>query len=258
MTSRLALFAAALAAPVAFAGLPNPYFIIDNESNGFFAGQLGVNGSDTLLQSQASTFWADLASYDGVSVLATDVANSTLYRLNTTTGAVMDAVMLDRNTRSIAYDASTGTAYGLSEDGAFELYTINLATGVTTTIGAVAVSDQISAVGLGFDPVLGTLVMSTTDSEMYTLSTADASASLVGHFGISMPFDIEYNPLDGNLYVADAGRDAIFLVDRSNATVSNLTAFANSDLVTGLAFVPTPGAGALLGLAGLAVARRRR
>jgi len=258
MTTRMGLFAVAVAVPAAFAGVPNPYFIIDNTDDNFYTGQIAVNGSDASLQVHANTFWGDLANYDSTSVLATDVTNSTLYRFSTASGAVMDSVTLDRSTRSIAYDPGTNTAYGLSQDGAFELYTINLTTGATTTIGAVAVSDQVSSVGLGYDPVLGTLLMTTVNGELYSLSASDASANLIGNLGLSLPFDVSYNALDGELYVVDAGRDGIFRVDRSDASVSNLTMFANSDSATGLAFVPTPGVGSVLALGGLALTRRRR
>ncbi|MEQ8770717.1 MAG: hypothetical protein RIB60_09440 [Phycisphaerales bacterium] len=256
MNTKTLIVALATSASAALAG---PYIVVDNDTDSLYRGPLGVNGGDSLVAPLASTFWGDLSNFNATSVLATDVDNAVIQRLNAGTGAVeATSAVLDRAARSIAYDAGTDTVYGLAQSGSFDLFTINLTTGATTTVGAVGVSTITGAVSLAFDPVLASLVMTTTTGELYTMSTADASTALIGNMGITNVFGVEYDPTTGGLYASGADRDAIFEIDRSDASVTFVNSLDDATFATGLAFVPAPGAAGLLGLGGLALARRRR
>ncbi len=235
--------------------LASPYVLLDNLNDSLFNGPLGVNNGDTLVTALGDTFWGDLANYNGTSVLATDVDNATVYRLNAFTGAVEDtSAVLDQAALSIAYDSASDTYYGITL-GSPDLFSFNFATGVTSAIGTVGTTDVVS---LAWDPVLDALVMTNASGQLYTVDESDANSTLVGSMGINNPFGIEYNPADGSLYVHGADRDAIFRVDRTDASLTFMNTVDDATFATGLAFVPAPGAAGLLGLSGLVLARRRR
>ncbi len=236
--------------------LAGPYVLVDNTTDSLYNGTLGVNGGDNLVTPLGSAFWGDLANYNGTSVLAADVTNALVYRLNATTGAVeATSAVLDQSALSIAYDASSDTYYGVADGGSSDLFSFNFNTGVTTAIGAIGTT---SIVSLAWDPVLGSLVVTNDGGELFTVNETNANTTLVGSMGVNNPFGIEYNPTDGGLYVHSADRDAIFRVNRATAGLTLMNTVDDATFATGLAFVPAPGAAAVLGLGGLALARRRR
>ncbi|MCR9218299.1 MAG: hypothetical protein NXI14_13995, partial [bacterium] len=114
-------------------------------------------------------------------------------------------------------------------------------------------------VGLGFDPFSGNLFLTTETGALFSINANSGAATFVGATGLSHPYDIDYNPADGNLYISDAGTGQLFTVDRTDASVFPSTLHSGVSLSTGLAFaIPTPGTAGLLALAGLGAARRRR
>jgi hypothetical protein len=83
-------------------------------------------------------------------------ANSVLYTVNPITAALLSSVTMNVNlgtTAALAFDPATGTAYLADggSDGTKKLYTLNLATGVATMIGALG--DPEGLAGLAFIPV---------------------------------------------------------------------------------------------------------
>lgn len=256
-----ALSAATLAA-TATAGTVDAgtFFVIDNMSPwGFFEGTVGIDGSDTLIANQDQASWFDLAAGDtDDSVFA--VRDNRLVRMNTATGVVVTDFTPSNNLRSIAFDRAGGVMYALPNTGNLDLLTVDITTGVSTVVGNLGL--QLSAldmVGMGFDPTSGLLYATADGGDLYTINPADGAATFVANSGLSDPFDIDYNPADGNMYVTDAGRDALFMIDRDTAAVTPSVLYDNAMFTTGLAFpVPAPGSLALLGLAGAAAARRRR
>ncbi len=114
------------------------------------------------------------------------------------------------------------TAYSMDVGG--EFYSIDVATGVYTTLGTVNQPGSETVSGLEFDPVSGTLYMLTTDITTSTLSTIDigaltstpiAATGMAG--GIALAIDgagngWSYDILDDNFYSVDLTTGAAAIV----------------------------------------------
>lgn len=250
-------------APATLAGLGD-FFLLNNSSAGLYRGQVGVDNGEGLLGPLPIGSWYDLApGFDPSAVFA--MRGHTLVSLSTTDAAQITSVSPDREFINIATDTATSTLYavtsgvpGTSQFG--ELLTVDPVTGQTTTIGQLGGgTDGLPLVGLGFDPFSGNLFLTTGTGALFSINANSGAATFVGATGLSHPYDIDYNPADGNMYITDAGTGQLFTVDRTDASVIPSTLHSGVSLSTGLAFaIPTPGTTAILALAGLGAARRRR
>lgn len=158
------------------------------------------------------------------------------------------------------FDPSSGTFYvtvddqdGTAGDSLYAWTNLN-GTPTFTEIGETGLSQFI---GLAVNPVNGLLYGYDSSTEaLYTIDTATGTPTLVGASGLSIAAigGMDFAP-DGTLLLAE-GSD-LFLVDPMTGA---FTAAGNTGLnASALSYrVPTPGTAALLGLGGLAAARRRR
>ncbi len=153
------------------------------------------------------------------------------------------------NTFFVAVDDQDGT----SGDSLYAWTNLG-GTPTFTEIGEIGLSQLI---GLAYNPVNGLLYGYDSDTEaLYTIDAGTGAPTLVGSSGLSIAAigGMDFAP-DGTLLLAE-GSD-LFLVDPNTGA---FTAAGNTGLnASALSFrVPTPGTAALLGLGGLAAARRRR
>ncbi|MGP1273362.1 MAG: hypothetical protein ACTS22_08500 [Phycisphaerales bacterium] len=159
------------------------------------------------------------------------------------------------------FDPSNGTFYVAVDDqdatSGDSLYAwTNLGgTPTFTEIGEIGLTQLI---GLAVNPVDGLMYGYDSSTEaLYTIDTATGLPTLIGSSGLTLGSigGMDFAP-DGTLLLSSG--DDLFLVDTSNGA---LTA---AGILTGLNTsalsyrIPTPGTAALLGLGGLAAARRRR
>jgi hypothetical protein len=112
--------------------------------------------------------------------------NSSLYTLNTTTGA---ATLIGSTTvaRLIGLaESSSGTLYSVNESDvsatSSNLYTINPSTGAATLVGALGVA--VAEGDLAFDPATGQLyVANALTDQLLRVNTTTGAATVVGNFG---------------------------------------------------------------------------
>ena len=259
----LAITAVACAAPASLAGADD-FFVLDNFSSSLYRGQTGVNGSDALVGALPTSSWLDLApGFDASFVFA--MRGNDLVTLSTADGTQNTSVTPDREFINIATDTASSTVYAVTAGvpgtpAVGELVTVDTITGQTTTIGQLgAEADALNLVGLGFDAMTGDLFLTAGSGELFSVSSGTGAATLIGNTGLEAPFDVDYNPADGQMYITDAFRDQLFQVDRTDASVSLSVLYSEATFTTGLAFaIPTPGTAGLLALAGLGAVRRRR
>jgi hypothetical protein len=115
-----------------------------------------------------------------------------------------------------------GTAYAMDVGGTF--YSVDVATGVYTSLGTVNQPGGETVSGMEFDPVSGTLYLLTTDITTSTLSTIDIGAltstpigatGMAGGIGIAIDGagnGWSYDIVDDNFYSVDLGTGVATLV----------------------------------------------
>lgn len=123
------------------------------------------------------------------------------------------------------------------DDGTDKLYSVDLATGIATTIGTGLGSQFTDVEGLGFDPNSGILYgIDDSGNELLTIDITTGVGTLVGALGrtITDPgFAISAN---GVGFVAEeGGTDELFSVDLSTGSATLLGAMGFS--IDGLAFI---------------------
>lgn len=156
----------------------------------------------------------------------------------------------DRSTFFITADDGDGVA-----GDSLYAYTDLGGSNTLVEIGETGLSQFI---GLAMDPSSGLLYGYDSGTEsLYTISTTDASVSLVGASGLSLGAigGMDFSADGSTLLLSVAGD--LYLVDKSNGVLG-----AAGDVVLNVSAlsyrVPAPGSAALLALTGLAATRRRR
>lgn len=160
-----------------------------------------------------------------------------------------------------------GTLYGTSAN---DLFTYDATTFAPTLVGSLNIAGDPGdngVGGLGWDGANNTLYGISRNDNLYTIDVGSGNATLVGTSNIDM-FNVGAEFFAGRLFAAVFDESTSLLsfgtIDTSTAA---FTAFASVDLTgqvdaipqpVSLVVVPAPAGAAVLGLAGLAVARRRR
>lgn len=238
LSASLALVLAASSA-VALGG-GDDFFLIDNMNKGFFRGNTASVGADVLVSQPGSNFWGDLSPSDEAGHLfATRVNAQEIVKLRESDGAVTQTIGIDRELRSIGYDAAGGVFYGLNQAGTtIDLYTADLGTGVTSFVGPTAIpGGAIDAVAMTFDPLTGHLFVATLQGDLYSVDPATGASTLRGDMGLTNAFGLAYNPANGHLYVTEEAGDLLYIVRRGNAAKLLIGGpFGQATFATGISF----------------------
>lgn len=186
-----------------------------------------------------------LVNIDPATGLATGVVN-----LNSPSGMT-----------SLAYSNLTGKLYGntsVSFGSQFEsLYEIDPVTGNCVFVGRI-LFDDVFALGFAND---GTLYgISAASTQLITISTLNGNGALVAGLALGGLFDMAARPEDGVMFVSNAFNASLYTINLGNGALTPVGLYnsVNATNVVGLAFVPAPGAAALLGLGAIVAVRRRR
>jgi hypothetical protein len=181
-----------------------------------------------------------------------------------------------RRIDTIAYDATTGTMYGVNNGPNKSLYTIDLATGAATQVGGLSFGSNTElyrSLGIGANGTLYAALLNTNtgSSTLGTIHTGSAAQSLLGQSVQAQIADLAYDFDDGVLYGGGGlmgGTEAQLYGMDTTTGAGNLiggttaaTLWAGLAVLPAAAQVPEPsslllGATAVLGL--LAAGRRRR
>jgi len=185
-----------------------------------------------------------------------------LVTINASTGVATQVAGGIGNFSTLSFN-SAGTLYGMTGQGgspASTLFTLNTTTGAASLVfGPITSGADGEVMAFGPGDVLyhssgnGTANFSTINiggSSWSVLGTQGGEVFAMGYHGaLSTMFGVDINSTFYSVDLATGNRTAI------GSTV--LSAFGGGS-VRGLAYVPTPGAAALLGLGGVAFGRRRR
>lgn len=206
----------------------------------------------------------DLTNVGG-GLVGIDLSSNSLWTISTSNGAASNNVAITGTTgqiTSIAWNPLTNVLYGDTTNafsGSDILYSINVTTGVATSIGGLGATNLF---GLGFGQD-GALFGTDQIGKLYSVNTSTGSAGVVGNSGFCCLYDLASRPEDNVLFASP---------DSSNLLTLNKTTGAGTLVgpigrlnIAGLAFVgggvPEPTSWALMitgfGFAGGALRRRR-
>ncbi|TVQ62222.1 MAG: hypothetical protein EA378_07145 [Phycisphaerales bacterium] len=130
---------------------------------------------------------------------------------------------------------------------------------ITRVTGVTAVDSQTLFVSaFDFDDQAGAIYRVDLDANGDFVGLQDITSGNVPQ--TFLPEEIEYNPFTGTLLFADRSTSGATggNILEINLDGTGFSVFANEGRVRGIAIIPTPAGGALLAIAGLAAARRRR
>ncbi len=179
-----------------------------------------------------------------------------LGRIDFATGDVTFVSDLDTNfnTQGLASNEAAGLMYTVDNS---TLYTID-AEGNLSTVGS---TDGIDGRGLAYDDAAGVLYAIDLNDNLYTLDTATGASTLIGAVNIPPTgFDwagLAFDEATRTLMVVDGVGQNLWSIDTATGAPTLIGANGVSG-ITGLAWIPAPGAPALLApIAGLSARRRR-
>lgn len=233
-------------------GAPTPLFSVNQSTGAITAiGPSGVDSVGDLTSNPASgQVW-------GVSI-----ASNQLVSFNTSTGVgtALTTITGARGITSLAYNPVSGRLYG-NESISFSsvntdiLYEINPATGVATLVGPIGFGNVFALAFANNGTLFG---VSDNSDELISISTVSGAGSLIGATGLFSIFDIAARPEDGVVFAADSGTSSLYTINLGTGATTLVGAYGSTTNIAGLAFVPAPGAAAMLGLGVFTLGARRR
>lgn len=268
------LLSAALVAGIA--GVANAQLVVGNDqtSPSLWHIDLGTNVRTNLLTGANATAWG-LAYNPNANVLywnngtALRSATFDLEGLVPTAAVTITVNGTGSSMTGLAYDSVTNTLVGYRSVTAPGFYRINPTTGVATIIAATPASTDFG--GFDFDVATGTFYASNDGTGLqgrgvYRITDMFESPvyTRIAPYNPSTDTDIDGLGVGGGktYLVNDTSAQPIQVLDLSNntygTTISSPFTATNGIFSAGTYIIPAPGALALLGLGGLAAARRRR
>jgi hypothetical protein len=165
-------------------------------------------------------------------LLTVDPAIGALTVVSSLTGADVDVTY-----SGLSWNPANEKMYVLTTDGVVStLYTIDLATGVMTTIGETGTS---LGIWLAIDNAGIIYMLDIGDDNLYTLDVATGAATLVGPVGVDLSFaqEADVDASTNTLYMAGyigGGVNNIYSIDVSTGTATALGAVNANDAELGM------------------------
>lgn len=238
----------------------------------FGVGGFGPFATQSLYTIDASTGAATLVGNTGLTEIA-DIAydpfsdrmyaltrGADLYTLNRTTGAatLLASVAGTQPEGSLAFDLAASRLLATRSD---ELGVVNTATAAFSAVGGPGATDDNDFSGLAFNG-LGVLYAyaknGSIEDSLVRIDPTTGVATRVGLTGISSfsaVGGLAFDPVFNGMYLTSGSH--LYRVDVNDGSASLIGSHGSGGF-SGIAFIPSPGAGMLLGLAAVAAGRRRR
>lgn len=153
---------------------------------------------------------------------------------NTYATALVGATGVGGDFGDLAYNSATGTLFWAPGRGNDNLYTLNMATGAATLVGAHGVSDLF---GLAYDPLTGMLYGQSSSSSFYSLDMNAGAATLIGSNSV-YPGGLTYNGTLGALVLSSAGTGDFYTVNPASGAATLLSVGSGFLNDNGLAYDP--------------------
>jgi hypothetical protein len=209
-------------------------------------------------------------AFDGTDLflLATTIPSSSLYRVNTLTGAttlVGSLGLEDVFEGDLAFDAPSGILYGINQAGAGgpKLFRINRATGAASGLVPIQNSASSDFSALAFDGVGRMWAVDTAQDTLVQLNPVTAQRIQTFPLGrdLGTVAGMTWDPTTGTMYLADGQpqtqQEGFYTVNLSNGALNLIAPLTGTDAgYSGLAYIPAP-PGVAVFAAALATRRRR-
>jgi hypothetical protein len=170
--------------------------------------------------------------------------------LNTTTGAFTSigtsTPATGHNWTGMSWDSSTSTMYASSSNGTVgNLYTINVATGAPTLVGAI--TGTTLPIDIAVSPTGQMYTVDISNDSLYSVNKATGAATLIGATGIAANFaqGMDFDDSTGTLYWASysgGGVNSFVSVNLATGATTAVGAFTNRE-VDAVAFAESAGGG---------------
>lgn len=151
-------------------------------------------------------------------------SNRNLYEIDMSTGAKTLIGVVSANagtTGGLAYDRVNDIVYVTSTSND-SLYTLNVTTGAATLVGAYGDPGIVMhglEIGAG-GAMYGASGGGTTIGNIYSISTANGLATLIGNSGLAAFTNLGYNSDTGVMYGINTSTDSFYSVNTANATAT--------------------------------------
>jgi len=247
-------------------GVASQFYSV-NTSTGVIThiGSTGVTNIADLTSNQTTTIWGIQASTDDLVTINPITGAGTVGPTITGTGlSASDPIY------SIAWDPVTGILYGNTSKGAGAtadtLYSINPTTGAAALIGQIGIND-IYALGFGQDGTLWGVENADDNGGLVDINLTTGTGTLTGDTGVQGIFDIASDPSGSGFYAGESNTFALYKLNVSNATATEVGSYQSVANIAGLAFLgaaqtPEPDSVVLLtaglGLIGFAARHRKK
>ncbi|MCW5764943.1 MAG: SMP-30/gluconolactonase/LRE family protein [Phycisphaeraceae bacterium] len=172
-------------------------------------------------------------------LIAVDSSRS-LWEINISTGSKVQIGTVSSNagtTAGLAYDCSTGTVY-LTSTSTDSLYTLDLATGAATLVGAYDPAvPNIVMHGIEWDSSTGTLyTASSHNNGLYSVNTTTGAATLIGTSGLTSFPNLVYDSRNNVMYGTSSGTDSFYQIDRATGAATLIGPLTGPTNPNGLAY----------------------
>ena len=134
-----------------------------------------------------------------------------------------------------------GNTLFLTSTGNDSLYTLDLATGTATLVGAYGDS-AIVMHGLEYVPATNTLYgASSHNGGLYEINQATGAATLIGTSGLSSFSNLGWNSDTGVMYLTNSGTDSFYSINLATGAVTLIGPLSGPTNPNGLAYDPLTG-----------------
>lgn len=170
------------------------------------------------------------------------ITGTTIYEISMTDGSLTQIGTIASGGGTISelsYDWNNGILY-MANSSNQNLYTLDIDTGVYTTVGTYGLGSTPVMHGLEYNSGNNTLYGhsggSTHGYHLYSINTSNAAASFIGTSSLTSFHNLGYNSHTNVMYMTNSSTDSLYTIDLTTNVSTLVGSLVNSTNPNGLAF----------------------